>query len=343
MHSNEFATEAVPEHEHRETRPRMMHGIGRRLIGIQEAALLLLVVGLVLLLTVASPLFMTQRNIVTLLSQISMTGIAAFALSALMIAGEIDLSIGSLQAFVGVVTMLALNSSHSFIIGIGTGLSAGALVGLLNGSLVLSLRISSFIVTLAMLYILRGVTFLVSNASVQNVHHIPAFGQIGNGFIGPVPWPVALAALVFVVFYLILNRTVLGRHIFATGGNRQAAVMAGIRASRVKLLCFVCTGVAAALSAIILVSRMNSGEPKVGQGFEVQTLAAVLLGGTGLSGGEGSLAGTLLAVLLLGILSNGTVLLNINSSWQTAAVGMVILLAIWLDARRRRGSETTRV
>jgi ribose transport system permease protein len=343
MRSKSFDSDARPEHGSQETRPGFIRGIGRRLLGSQEATLLLLVVALVLVLSVTAPLFMTKRNILTLLSQISMTGIAAFALTALMIAGEIDLSIGSMQAFIGIVTMLALNASQNLLIGICTGLGVGAIVGLVNGSLVLRLQISSFIVTLAMLYILRGLTFIVSNASVQNTHQIVAFGQIGNGFTGPVPWPVALAAAAFIIFYLILNRMILGRHIYAIGGNRQAATMAGIRVSGVKLLCFAWTSMAAALSAIILVSRMNSGEPKVGQGFEFQTLAAVLLGGVGLRGGEGSLGGTLLAVLLLGILSNGTVLLNINSSWLTAALGMMILLAIWLDARRHRSSEATAV
>ncbi len=312
-----------------------MPSMGRRWVSSREGILLLAAVGLILFLSLASPVFMTRRNIATLLSQISMTGIAAFAMTSLVIAGEVDLSIGSLQAFAGVVTMLVLNSSHHLLVGIAAGLGAGLVVGLLNGLLVLNLHITSFIVTLAMLFVLRGATFIISNASVQNTHHIAMFGLIGNGLIGPVPWPVAIAAVVFVVFYLILNHTILGRHIYATGGNRRAAFMAGIHVSGVKILCFALTGTLAALSAIILVSRMNSGEPKVGDGFGWQALAAVLLGGTALGGGIGSLPGTLLAVLLLGLLDNGIVLLNISSSWQPAAIGVLIFLTIWVDARQR--------
>ena len=142
--------------------------------------------------------------------------------------------------------------------------------------------------------------------------------------------------VIFIVFYLVLNRTTLGRYVYVTGGNQRAAVLAGVRVNTVKTLCFVLTSVLAALSAIILISRMNSGQNNAGVGFEMQVVGAVLLGGTSLAGGQGSIIGTLLAVLLLGTLNNGIILLGINSSWQMASNGMLIILAVWLDARRRR-------
>ena len=142
--------------------------------------------------------------------------------------------------------------------------------------------------------------------------------------------------VIFVVFYLVLNRTTLGRYIYVIGGNPRAAVLSGVRVKAVKTLCFVLTSVLAAVSAIILISRMNSGQNNAGVGFELQVIGAVLLGGTSLAGGQGSLIGTLLAVLLLGTLNNGIVLLGINSSWQMAVNGLLILLAVLLDARRRR-------
>ena len=210
------------------------------------------------------------------------------------------------------------------------------LVGLINAGLTLRLGINSFVVTLAMISIMRGMAYIFTNAAVQNAHKLPSFKALGNGFIGPIPVPVAIMVTIFIVFYLVLNRTTLGRYVYVTGGNQRAAVLSGVRVNTVKTLCFVLTSVLAGLSAIILISRMNSGQNNAGVGFEMQVMGAVLLGGTSLAGGQGSIIGTLLAVLLLGTLNNGIILLGINSSWQMASNGMLIILAVWLDARRRR-------
>ncbi len=308
----------------------------RWLVQTQEGILLIFVVALSLLLSLTSPVFLTQRNIGVLLSQISMTAIAAFGMTALIIAGEVDLSVGSMQAFIGVLAMQMLNQSKSLPIGLAIALGVGALIGLINAGLTLGLRINSFVVTLAMLSILRGSAYISTNAAVQNTHKLPEFRDLGNGFVSIIPWPVLIMATVFIIFYLVLNRTTLGRHIYVTGGNQRAAVLAGVRVKVVKTLCFVLASVLASLSAMLLISRMNSGQNNAGFGFEMQVVGAVLLGGTSLQGGQGSLIGTLLAVLLLGTLNNGIVLLGINSNWQIAVNGLLILLAVLIDARRRR-------
>jgi ribose transport system permease protein len=269
---------------------------------------------------------------------VSMTAITAFGMTALIISGEIDLSVGSMQAFVGVLAMQALNQTHSLPIGLAVALGAGVLVGLINAGLTLGLRITSFVVTLAMFSILRGAAYISTNAAVQSAHQIKAFKDLGNGFIGAIPWPVAIMITFFVIFYLVLNRTTLGRQVYVTGGNKRAALLAGVRVPWIKLLCFVMTSVLAAVSAVILISRMNSGQNNAGAGFEMTVACAALLGGTSLAGGQGSIVGTLLAVLLLGTLNNGIVLLGINSSWQMAVNGLLILLALWIDARRRRAT-----
>jgi ribose transport system permease protein len=220
-------------------RPNPLLGIGHWLVRTQEGILLIIVVALVLTLSYTSPVFMTQRNIGVLLSQISMTAIAAFGMTALVISGEVDLSIGSLQAFVGVLTMQVLNQSHNLALGILVGLGAALLVGLINAGLTLRLHISSFVVTLAMISILRGMAYISTNAAVQNAHKLPSFKALGNGFIGPIPVPVAIMVTIFIVFYLVLNRTTLGRYVYVTGGNQRAAVLAGVRVNTVKTLCFV--------------------------------------------------------------------------------------------------------
>jgi ribose transport system permease protein len=308
----------------------------------QEGVLLLVLAALCLVLARLSPVFASERNLFVLLSQASMTAIAAVGMTLLVIAREIDLSVGSLQAFVGVVAMQALNASGNLAAGLAVAILAGVVVGLVNAGLTLGLGINSFIVTLAMLSALRGLAYTFTDAAVQNQHNLASFKAIGTGFafrlpgIGRVPWPVVITAVVFVVFALLLSRTTFGRAVYAVGGNPRAAALSGMRVNLTRTLCFVATSVLAALAAFILISRMNSGQNNAGFGFELQVIGAVLLGGASLAGGQGTLLGTLLAVLLLGALNNGIVLLGINSSWQLAVNGLVILVAVLLDARRRR-------
>jgi len=307
-----------------------------RVLRLQESALVAALLLVSAYLATQSPVFLTQRNISVLLLQSSMTAIAAFGMTMLIIGGEVDLSIGSLQAFVGVLTMQILNATQNLWIGVIVGLGIGALVGLANGLITLKTGISSFIVTLAMFSIIRGLSYASTNAAVQNSHNLPEFFALGNGYLFFIPWPVVIMIVTFVAFYLVLNRTTFGRYIYAIGGNRRAAILSGVRVNTIKLIAFVVTSVLASLSAIILISRMNSGQNNAGFGFELQVIGAVILGGTSLYGGQGSLVGTLLAVLLLAVLNNGVILLGWNSSVQVALNGLVILLAVYLDAQRRR-------
>lgn len=315
---------------------RPLSAAGQWLIRTQEGILLLTLLALCVLLANRSPVFLSERNIGLLLSQVAMTAIAAVGMTFLIIAREIDLSVGSLQALVGVAAMQALNATENLALGIAAAVLIGAIVGLVNAGLTLGLGINSFIVTLAMFSALRGLAYTFTDAAVQNQHKLASFRSVGIGFLGPVPWPVVVMIVVFVLFLLLLTRTTFGRYVYAVGGNPRAALLAGIPVNAVKTACFVLTGVLAALSAFLLIARMNSGQNNAGFGFELQVIGAALLGGASLLGGQGTLLGTLLAVLLLGTLNNGIVLLGINSSWQTAVNGLVILVAVFLDARRRR-------
>jgi len=293
----------------------------------------ILVLGVTL--SISSPSFLTAHNLQNLLSVTSMVGITAVGMTLLIIAGEIDLSVGSQQALIGVLTMQALNSSGSLIVALLVALGLGAVVGLVNGGLSLGLRINSFIVTLAMLSIIRGAAYVSTNAAVQNSSGVDAFMQIGNGFIAGVPWPLVIGLVVFVLFVVLFEKSVLGRYLAVVGGNPEAARLVGIRVRAVKLAAFVIVGALSAVSATILLSKLNSGQNNAGFGFELQVIAAVLLGGTSLFGGRGSLLGTALAVILIGTLTNGLNLLGISSRWQLVLNGVLILIAIWLDARRR--------
>ena len=302
----------------------------------QEGVLFSIVVIMWIFLSFRSDVFMTERNIGVLLSQVSMVAITAVGMSILLIAGEVDLSVGSMQALVGVVVMTVLNDTGNLFVGIGAGLLVGLIVGLINSIATLQLGINSLIATLAMLNVVRGSAYSYTNAAVQNDHKIAAFTEIGNGFLLRIPWPVIIFAVVFAVFLFILTRTTFGRQVQAVGGNPRAAALSGVRVKQVKMICFILTSMLTSLSAIILLSRLNSGQNNAGFGFELQVIGAVLLGGTSLFGGEGTLLGTLFAVLLLGTLNNGIVLLDINSNWQMALTGFAILIAVFVDTRRKR-------
>ena len=312
----------------------------RSVLASQEGVLFLCIVALCLYLANRSPFFWTERNIGVLLTQISMVAIAATGMTLLIIAREVDLSVGSMQAFAGVVAMQTLNGTESLVAGVAVALLVGAAVGLINAGLTLGLGISSFVVTLAMLSIVRGAAYTSTDAAVQNTHKIPEFRTLGIGAIADwpvrIPWPVVFMVGVFVAFSLVLGRTTFGRYVYAVGGNPRAAALSGIRVNLVKTACFVITGMLAALSAFILIGRMNSGQNNAGFGFELEVIGAVLLGGASLLGGRGTLLGTLLAAVLLGTLNNGITLLKWDPSWQTALYGIVIVIAILLDAVRRR-------
>jgi ribose transport system permease protein len=312
----------------------------RWLFRSQEGLLLLITAALWVFLSYRSDVFFSERNIGVMLSQVSMIAITGAGMTLLIIAREIDLSVGSMQAFIGVIAMQSLNASGQLWVGLLVALVAGAIVGMISAGATLGLKISSFIVTLAMLQIIRGAAYTTTNAAVQNEHRLTSFRAIFNGAIidWPVriPNPVVIMAVIFIIFAIVLNRTTFGRSIYSIGGNPQAAALSGINVNRIKAACFIITGMLAALSAFMLISRMNSGQNNAGFGFELQVIGAVLLGGASLAGGKGTLLGTLLAAVLLGTLNNGIVLLGYSSNWQVAVNGFLILFAVFLDTIRRR-------
>lgn len=308
----------------------------KSLIRFKQLGLAILVVLIISLLAWKSPVFLSARNISVLLSQISMLAITAVGMTILLTSGEVDLSVGSQQAFIGVLTMQALNLTHNLWVGIIIGISVGLLIGFINAILVNKLKIISFIITLAMMNILRGLSYSTTRAAVQNFHKLEGFYNIGNGFLLGIPIPVIIMIIVFIIFYLLFNYTVFGVQVFAVGGNVQAASICGIRVEKIKTISFIIVGFLSSLSAIILISRMNSGQNNAGSGFELRVIAAALLGGCILGGGEGNFIGTMLAVLLIGIIDNGVVLLNLDSSWSMIFVGVLILLSMIIDSQRKR-------
>ncbi len=305
-----------------------------RIFHNEQAGLLLALVLLCLVISLLTPVFFTAINIKNVLRDASLVAIAGMGMVMVILLGEIDLSVGSTQAVAGIVAVAVLNQTESVLLAFGVALLAGALIGLCNGLLVTKAGINSLIATLGMMAILRGGA-MVSTQAVSIQAKVAGFVEVGTGYLGPIPIPVLLTFVLFGLFYYVLHHTILGRYIYAIGGNIQAARLSGLAVDRTRILVFVIGGMLAAISAFILASRLNSGQPNAGLGFELQVIAAVILGGISLTGGVGTLAGACIGILILTVLSNGLVLLNVSSFYHDIARGAVIILAVYLDIRRK--------
>ena len=311
-------------------RPRFLTA----LLHSEQAGLFVAFVLLCLIISFLSPVFLTGTNVKNVLRDASLIAITGIGMVMIILLGEIDLSVGSTQALVGILSVTLLNGTGSVFFALVGALAVGACVGLINGLLVTRARINSLIATLGMMAILRG-TAMVSTRAVSIQAKVDSFVEVGTGYLGPFPIPVLVALMLFVLFYYVLHHTVLGRHIYAIGGNASAARLSGLAVDRTRVAVFVIGGALAALSAFILASRLNSGQPNAGLGFELQVIAAVILGGISLTGGIGTLGGALIGILILTVLSNGLVLLNVSSFYHDIARGLVIILAVYLDGRRK--------
>ncbi len=306
-----------------------------RLLLFNEIMLVFILILLSIAISIGAPKFYSPTNILNILRDSSMAIIAGIGMTMLLITGEVDLSIGSLAAFVGVITMDITNKTNSVTLGVAAGLAFGALVGFVNGVVRTKLQVNSLIGTIAMMMILRGGVYLYSVRAVQNYHNLDAFGQIGNGYIGFLPVPLVLMGLLYIIFLLIINKSIPGRYLYATGGNAIAARIAGINVDHLKILTFMMNSMLAAVAGIILVSKMNSGQPNAGAGFELTVIAGVILGGTSLGGGEGTLVGTLFGVLIMRVINNGIIMLRWNQDLQIVISGIVIILAVYIDNKRK--------
>jgi ribose transport system permease protein len=311
-----------------------------RLAGNNQIVLLAVLVLLCIVISLGAPQFYSVENVIAILRQCSLVLIIAAGMTMLLIAAEVDLSVGASLAFSGVVAMDVTNKTGSVLLGALAGILFGGAVGVFNGLVVTRLRVNSLIATIATMMILQGGVFLYSREAVQNRHLQKTFTDISTGYIGPVPIPVVIAALVCLVVYIVLRHTTLGRYIYATGANQRAARLSGVRPERLKLLVFIVTGLLTGLAGLILASLMNAGQPTAGRGFELTVVAAVILGGTSLSGGRGTLLGTLLGVLILKVIDNGIIILRWDQDLQMVVPGVVIVLATWLDLVRKKNDAT---
>lgn len=297
-------------------------------------------VGLVVLciaLFIATPDFLTGKNLLNVGIQASTIAVLAFGMTFVIVAGGIDLSVGSVAALSGMTSAwIYASAGMPGWLALAAGLATGAITGAISGLAVAYGRLPSFIATLAMLSVARGLTLVLSDGRpIQTPAEITFLGSTVLG----VPVPILVLLVAGLVASLVLNRTVVGREMYAVGGNVEAARLSGIPVRRVLVTVFMLSGLYAGLAGMLLAGRLNSAQPQAGAGYELDAIAAVVIGGASLAGGVGRVSGTLVGALILAVIRNGLNLLNVSSFWQQVVIGLVIAVAVGIDVLRRKNTR----
>lgn len=293
-----------------------------------KAALILLL--LCIALSIASPVFLTATNLVNVIRQVTTSAILSLGFTLVLGAGYMDLSVGSLVGMIGVIMAKAMNAGVPTILAILIGILFGMAVGVFNAFVITTFKMPPFIVTLASQQILRGSIYLITG--MIPVLELPeSFTFLGQGRIAGIPVPIYIMTLVFVVVWLIINRFKFGRHILAVGGNAEAAFVSGIKTKRIVFLVYMCMGICAAIASVVMTGRAASAQPSAGLNMEMDAIAAVVVGGTAMSGGVVNVVGALFGSLIVGVINNAMNLLRLDSNWQLVVKGTLIMLALMLD------------
>jgi ribose transport system permease protein len=301
---------------------------------MQKYRILFVFVGICILLSVLTPVFLSVNNIINVIRQVSINGILAAGMTMVIISGGIDLSVGSVAAICGAIvagTQLKLGLVPAMLLSVATG----ALLGLINGLVITKGKVAPFVATLGMTTVARGLTLIYTGG--RPIYNLTdAFRVLGAGYVGPIPVPVLILALVIAVVHFVMSSTVFGREVYALGGNEEAARYSGINVERRRMLVYISMGLLSAVTGIVLTSRLGSADPTAGVGFETDAIAAVVIGGTSMSGGEGSVIGSLIGALIIGVMNNGLNLLNVSPYYQQIFKGLIVVLAVLMDSASRR-------
>lgn len=311
--------------------------LARRQLGVvtERYGIVFVLIPLIVLFGLLNPAFLSLANILNVLRQISIFGIMAVGMTMVIMCAHIDLSVGSIVAMGGVVAALVVKAGGGTVGAILAGCAAGLVIGLINGFLTVAFDVPSLLITLGSMTAIRGAGYLMTGGRpVSGL--ADDFKWLGSGFLLDVPVPIVIMLIVYAVGWYIMTQTTFGRYIYSTGGNLEAAKLSGINTKNVIMWALGINGMLAGLSGVIWASRLFSGQPLVGQGYELQVIAASVLGGTSLAGGQGEVLATLAGALIIGILHNGLNLLGVSPYWQMVATGIVIVFAVILDSLRHR-------
>lgn len=297
-------------------------------------------IGLFVVFSLASRNFLQFSNIIGILLATAVNGVLALGVTFVIITGGIDLSIGTVMTFAAVMCGVFITGwGLPIIAGVLGGLAAGALCGLVNGVVIAKLKIPSFIATLGMLNVAKGLALVISGVKPIYFNGAPAFNSIAMGSVIPgvnIPNAVLVLFGAAILAGLILTKTVLGRYTFALGSNEEATRLSGVDVDRWKIAVYTLAGTFSGLAGVLIASRLNSAQPALGQGYELDAIAAAVIGGTSLSGGEGSILGTIIGAFVISTLTNGLRILSVPQEWQTVITGGIVVLAVYLDIVRRR-------
>ena len=304
---------------------------------LMQLAPLISLILLMVFFSLGTPYFLDVSNLLTVVLQTTVIGIMAIGVTYVIITSGIDLSLGSVMAFSGVAVGLAASIGLPLWMCVLSGALAGLLCGCLSGFLVTRAAIPPFIATLGLMMSVRGINLVLTDGRALYFQDYPTFRMLAQGrLFDVIPYPVVYFAVIALISAYILKRTVIGRYIYAVGSSEDAAHLSGIKVDKVKMFVYSFCGLLTGIAGVILTSRLNSGQPTVGVGYELEAIAAVIIGGTSLMGGIGTIGGTIIGALIMGILKNGLNLMGVSQFWQMVAMGIVIVAAVYLDTLRRK-------
>lgn len=307
-----------------------MNNWAKNLVKQREFVIFLIVVMLFVLMTIASPYFLTRANLLAVMLGLSLEAIIAVAMVHLMVTGGFDMSVGSVVAFTGASTALMLRSGMPVILAVVFGMCLGACIGLFNGLIVAKIGINPFVTTLSSLSLYRGLTLIVTRG--QNVTGLPSsFKAIGQAKVFGIQTPIIICVVLLIIGDILLRKSRFFRQSYYIGGNEHAARLSGIAVDKIKIFAYVLTGLFAAISGIVMTARLGSASVTAGTGLELRVITAVIIGGASLSGGEGTILGAFLGTLLMGLISNALTLIGVDVYWQTFVIGATLLTAVLID------------
>nr|WP_282185720.1 ribose ABC transporter permease [Streptococcus mitis] len=300
---------------------------------MSELTTVIALIILMAVITIINSNFLTANNLLNLLLQVTSNALIAFGMTFVILTGGIDLSVGSILALSSALTAGLLGSGMPVTLAILISLILGCILGMMNGLLISYGKLAPFIVTLATMTIFRGATLVYTNGNpiTKGLSDTFLFQFLGQGYIVGIPFPVIIMFIVFIILYVLLHKTVFGKSVYAIGGNEKAAYISGVKLNKVKIIIYSISGIMASISGLIITSRLSSAQPTAGASYEMDAIAAVVLGGTSLSGGKGRILGTLIGALIIGVLNNGLNIIGVSAFWQQVVKGVVILIAVLID------------
>lgn len=315
----------------------------KKLIGARESGVALALFFLFLVFALSSNTFLSGRNLLNITRQVSVNALIAIGMTFVIITGGIDLSVGSVIAFSGIISSsLIVQYNYSIPLAILVGVLIGSVTGLINGALITFLNMPAFITTMGTMTMLRGAGYIYTQG--YPIYNLPKlFKQIGQGYFGVLPIPTVVLIVVAILTIVALKKTIFGRYVYAIGGNIETSRLVGIRVNMVKLFSYIVCGTICGVAAVIQAARLGSGMPTIGVGYELDAIAAVVIGGAAMAGGSGTISGTILGAVILGVLSNGLSLLDVDSYVMQVISGLVVIVAVLIDELRKITSNRAQI